>query len=62
MNDIGTLRSIFFINMEHKEDYWKNDIVTKKRYAIDLIKKIGMLDRKSITTPRDSNVKISKEY
>lgn len=48
--------------MEHKEDYWKNDIVTKKRYAIDLIKKIGMLDRKSITTPRDSNVKISKEY
>lgn len=34
----------FIYNIERKVAYWKNEIVTKKRYTSDLIKRIDILD------------------
>lgn len=51
----------FIYNIERKVAYWKNEIVTKKRYTSDLIKRIDILDSILIMSPMRWDIKILQE-
>ncbi|XP_070153734.1 uncharacterized protein [Polyergus mexicanus] len=60
MNDLVPICNILGVNIE-RNGPTGNMRLSQGRYASDLFKKFRMSDCKPITTPMDSNTKVSKE-
>lgn len=60
MNDLEPISNILGINIERHGSTGSMRL-SQRRYASDLLRKFGMSDCKPVTTPMESNTKISKE-
>ena len=59
MKDLGLIHYFFGLEVWQR---WKEIFLSQGKYTIDILKRIGMLDCKSMATPMDANLKKLREF
>ena len=59
MKDLGLIHYLFGLEVWQR---WKEIFLSQGKYTINILKRIGMLDCKSMTTPMDANLKKLREF